>query len=319
MSDKPMTKSTTPQTPAPSKQPSQKAASGRSWSFLVFIFRLLLLGVGGSLAAVIGVAIAQFFPAPYTQDPPFAEKMLQGSQALITQLKHFPQTWSSKPAPVASPTAIPAPSSPAASASPSVPASPAVSDAERQQLQTELAQLQTQLQSLTENSTEPLKDRVGAIQQRIEAIQQRLSSFIASTPGSAQSSTPLVAPAATSTLSGESQLMVTLPSDALFTEDQKTLRPGTEAILDTIATDLQRYPGATIQVGAHTDNQGSADGDRTLSFEQAKTIEQYLMGKLGDKYHWITAGYGHSRPLTDDTSPINRQRNRRIEIVIAPK
>jgi OmpA-OmpF porin, OOP family len=321
MSGERMTKSTTPQTPAAPKQPAPKAASGRSWAFLVFIFRLLLLGVGGGLAALIGVAIAQFFPAPPTQEPPFAEKVVQGSQSLLTQLKQLPQTWSHPQSP-ASPSPASSPNTPAASspqaASPAPQSSP-LSDAERQQLQNELTQLQTQLQTLTENSTEPLKDRVAAIQSRIQAIQQRLSSFTAAPGAATQNGAPLVAPAAASLLSGDNQLMVTLPSDALFGDDQRTLRPGTEPILDTITADLQRYPGATIQVGAHSDNQGSADSDRTRTFEQAKAIEQYLAGKLGNKYHWITVGYGHSRPVADSSSPINRQRNRRIEIAISPK
>lgn len=311
-----MTQSSTPSTP-PAPQPPQPQRSIRSQpnrlhSFLVVVFRLLLLGVGGGLAALVGIAVAQFWPSRPTQDPPLVEKARQSVQSMVEQVQQLPQRWNSSPSPEAvSPSPSPTAASPSASPTPAP-----VSDTERQQLQTELTQLQAELQTLTQKTAQPLEDRVQALQQRIQAIQERLSSFTATAAAPAGSPT-LVAPAATVT-SGN-QLMVTLPSDALFEADQTTLRAGTEQILNAILTDLQRYPDATIQVAAHTDRQGDAERDRLRSYEQATLVKQYLASKLGDSYHWITVGYGHSRPLADDSSPINRQRNRRVEIVIDPQ
>jgi OOP family OmpA-OmpF porin len=305
-----MTKSSMTPTPDLPRQQIPRPSTNRGWFLLVLIFRLLLLGVGGSLAAVVGIAIAQLLPGQL-QEPPLVEKAIQGSQSLLTELKQLPETWSGKTPKAVAPSATPSPQT--------VQSSP-VSETERQQLQNELTQLQAELQTLTESSTKPMETRIQPIQKRIQTIQQRLNAFTAAPGASASQTTePVVAPATTSTLSGQTQLMVTLPSDALFSTDQKTLRPETKAILDSITGDLKQYSGATIRVGAHTDQQGSVEGDRVLSFEQAKTVEQYLSSKLGDDFHWTVVGYGHNQPLANDSAPVNRQRNRRIEIVIDPQ
>lgn len=321
-----MTQSSTPSTPpTPTKSRQRRSAASGLHALLVLIFRLLLLGVGGSLAALAGIAIAQFYPARQTSEPPLVEKVMQGSQSVMTQIRQLPERWSGQPASKESPSPSAAPNTPnsTSQALPSPDAnspnagnpnasSPDANSAERQQLQNELTQLQAELQTLTQKSSEPLEERVQAIQKRIQTIQERLNAFTAPKP---PQETILVAPA---TSTAGNQLMVTLPSDALFGSDQQGLRSGSEGILNTIVADLQRYPKATIQVAAHTDNQGSAQSDRLRSYEQATAIKQYLSSKLGNDYRWITVGYGHSRPLADDSSPTNRQRNRRIEIVIQP-
>ncbi len=298
-----MTKSPTTSSPT---LPQSEAVSPARWSwgraFLTLLFRLLLLGVGGSLAAAVGIAVAQLYSGQI-QEPPLAEKLLQSTQSLIGSIKQLPNDWQGQPE------TAPSPSASSISAAPSE-ATP-LSATERQQLQTELTQLQAELQTLTSNSAEPLADRVQPIQQRIQAIQSRLSTFT-SAPATSET---FIAP----TSSNNHQLMVTLPSDALFGTGQTSLKPGTEAIFNSILTDLQRYPGATIQVGGHTDNQGDSTADRQRSTEQAKAVQQFLATRLGEDIHWVTVGYGANRPLAANDTPTNQQRNRRIEIVIEPK
>ena len=113
-----MTPSSTPQPSAPPKRQPSQPSRGRGWGFLVLIFRLLLLGVGGSFAALAGIAIAQFHPAPQTQDPPWVEKVVRGSRSVWAELEQIPTILglappSASPSPSASP--LPAGSSPAAS------------------------------------------------------------------------------------------------------------------------------------------------------------------------------------------------------------
>lgn len=300
-----MTKSPTAQTPELQKKPTRSNSWSWGRSLFTLIFRLLLLGVGGSLAAAVGIAVAQLYPAQ-TQEPPFVEKLMQSSESLFENLKQLPSTWNQKQE--TPPDVAPSASAPAPTAAATAP----LSDTERQQLQTELTQLQAELQTLTSSSTEPLANRVQELQKRIQAIQERLSSFTANPTAP----TTFVAPA---TSNQANRLMVTLPSDALFNPGQTTLRSGTETILNSILTDLKRYPGAAIQVGGHVDQQSAAETDRQRSLEQAKAVQQYLSTKLGDQIHWVTVGYGHSRPLAADDSSTSRQRNRRIEITIDPE
>ncbi len=113
-------------------------------------------------------------------------------------------------------------------------------------------------------------------------------------------------------------MLVTLPSDALFESGAVTLRSDTAAILDSILIDLQRYPDASIQVAAYTDQQQSAELDRQKTLEQARAVQKYLAGQMDQSIHWATVGQGHNRPLAPDDSAISRQRNRRVEISIVP-
>lgn len=326
-----MTKSSTsPTTDVPASQPRR---SSWNWgrALLVLIFRLLLLGVSGSLAALLGIAIAQLYPGKITE-PPLAEKLLQGSQALTDNFKQITQTKSSPGgvAPGVAPTnatpSNPAPITTLPPASPSAQsASPQLSDADRQQAQTELSQLQGELQKLNDRAA-VLAGRVGSsgaatsLEERLQTIQRQLDpNAPAPTVSSAQPQNQSVLAPTTSTLAENGQLMVTLPSDALFVENQTTLRPETSVLLDTIVTDLRNYPGATIQVAGHTDSQGAGADDRSRSFEQATAVAQYLSNQLGEDYRWMVLGYGSSRPVADNTSDLNRQRNRRIEIVIDPQ
>ncbi|HEY9644328.1 MAG TPA: OmpA family protein [Coleofasciculaceae cyanobacterium] len=311
-----MTPSLTPQ-PAPPKRQSPPPAPGRGWGFLVLIFRLLLLGVGGSFAALAGIAVAQFHPAPPTQDPPWVEKVVQGSRSVWAELEQIPTILGLAP-----PAASPAPS---ASPLPAGTRSPAaqLSEADKQKLQADLTQLQNELTKLRDrpqiSEDERAKQSV-ALEERIRTIQQQLNptGFAAPMISPTPTDQPGVPPA-TSRVSGRDTLLVTLPVDALFSKNQTALQPGSATILDTILTDLQRYPGATIRIGAHSDNQGSEGDDRARTFEQAAAVEQYLATKLGKDYHWMVAGYGHSKPLANDGTDISRQRNRRIEIVIEPR
>lgn len=333
-----MTESSTPpvtETPKRRKPARQQPPShGFGRGLLVFIFRLLMLGVSGSLAALLGIAIANLSPGN-VQEPPFAEKLLQGSQALWQSVTRLPQSWQppasrrSSTSPVTpqpdadSQTTLPAP--PEAEPSPQADP-PELTEADRQQVQTELTQIQTELQQLNNRAAE-LETRVGTagagspLEERLQTIERQLDPDAAPLPSPSPSpveNQSLIAPATTTLSSSGEVLTITLPSDALFGTDQVSLRPETSAILNTITTDLQRYPGATIRVVGHTDSQGSSADDRSRSFEQASAVAQYLSQALDDSYQWIVVGSGSNNPLAENTTPINRQRNRRIEIVIDP-
>jgi OmpA-OmpF porin, OOP family len=325
-----MTPSLTPQPSTSSQQKPPQTSTG--WGFLVFIFRLLLLGVGGSFAALAGVAIAQFHPAAKTQEPPIVEKVVQGGRALWSELEQVPTTLGLAPPTPQSPGAIA--SSPVAS--PALPSTPSLSEADKQKLQVELTQIQgelTKLRDLPQITEDERAKQASALEERIRALQQQLDPTGFAVPmvppaGGVAPSSASGIPPATSRVSGRDTLLVTLPTDALFgrtqaggqtSGDQTTLQPSSQAILDTILTDLQRYPGATIRVAAHSDNQGSEGSDRARTFEQATAVEQYLSGKLGKDYHWTVVGYGHSKPLLEDSTDVSRQRNRRIEVVIEPR
>ncbi len=272
---------------------------------LVLLFRLLLLAVGGVIAALLGVAIATVRPGT-TPNKPMVAKLLQ----LPGDMKNPPTTPNN-----ATPTEQTSPESEAAA----VPTAPKLTAEQRQKLQAELNQLQAQLKSLRDR-TAALESRVGssasteALETRIQVLTQQLKA----TPKPQQTREAAAevdrVPSTISTsLISPDTLTATLPSDALFQDSDATLRPEARLILDKLVAELQNYPTATIRIAAHTDGAGEAKNNRVLSFRQAQAVEQYL-SRL--KNRLFVVGYGETRPLAPNDTKINLQRNRRVEISV---
>ncbi len=288
---------------------------GKGLFLLSLIFRLLLLGVGSGFAWVLGMAVAQIYPSS-TAEMPLAERLLRQTQNLTSGLKRAPAT----PIPaLPSPTAAPSPQS-------------QVSPAQRERLQSDLRQLQGELNALI-GRTAALESQLGAsrptetLEKRLQLMSQELAAAeTAASPTPALPAiggTPTPQPVTAVQQEGNNPvfagdaLMVTVPSDVLFDTGSISLRAGTNAILDNLVADLRNYENATVRVAGHTDDAGEEAENRNLSFARAQAVAKYLSGVLGQKYHWVSIGYGESRPSVDNSSDANRQRNRRIEVAIS--
>ncbi|MBE9120061.1 OmpA family protein [Tychonema sp. LEGE 07199] len=295
----------------PSIPPTRVSKSrGKGLFLLSLIFRLLLLGVGSGFAWVLGMTIAQIYPSNSVQMP-IAERLLRLTQNLTPS----PQRAPARPIPaLPAPTATPSPQS-------------KINSALREKLQVDLRQLQGELNALI-GRTAALESQLGSsrptetLEKRLQLMSRELAA-----PESAASPTPVLPPSSSQSLNpktvnnsvfGRDGLMVTLPSDVLFDTGSISLRAGTSAILDNLVADLGSYQGATVRVAGHTDDGGEVVENRNVSLARAQAVVQYLSGAIDRNYHWVAIGYGESRPLVDNSSDINRQRNRRIEVAISP-
>lgn len=263
---------------------------------LVLIFRLLLLTVGGGIAALVGVAIAFRYPNP-TPKEPLAAQLLQSWEQNINPKKNSSQT--------ATPTALPVTESPTPISQPTP-----LTSAQRKKLETELKQLQTQLNNARRKGN---RNAIAPLEKQIQTLEQQLKGTPQPSPNNQTEVQTL--PASTPFFSADSP-KVSIPSDALFEDRQAILRPESAAILFKIASELKNYPGTTILIAAHTDGVGEAKENRTISFRQAQAVEQYLSSLLGKQYHWLVVGYGETKPLVPNDTATDLQRNRRMEIAI---
>jgi outer membrane protein OmpA-like peptidoglycan-associated protein len=275
------------------------------------IFRLLLLGVGGIVAGLVGVAIAQFYPAPArsVEQPPLLEQIFRQSHDWTRTLRRLIPKASD-----ASPSTSPDSASPPVS---SRPIAPSLTTTERQNIQTQLTTLQTELTVLGDRTT-TLETQLGQLHSPapLEIRLQNLVQLLSPTSTASPVSDP-IAQQATAT-DATDNLQVTLPSNALFAADQTSLRPDSQSLLTAVVSELRRYPRATIRIAAHTDAQNQAAAARDRSFVQAQAVEQYLSQSLGNQYHWFVIGYGQTQPVAANDTVSNRQRNRRVEIEIEP-
>lgn len=293
-------------TKAKEKEVVEKSSSmGRF--LLVFCFRLLLLIVGGSSAALAGIWFATVSPAK-TPNKPLVAKILP----LPGDVK--------KPEPeLNNPTVTEQASSEPEVA---IPPAPKLTPQQRNKLQTDLKQLQTQLKSLSDRTT-ALEKQLGsnnsqeALETRLQVIAQQIKPNPSLQKPTATAPAPAVDLTSSSVaLISPETLTATLPSDALFQDNQAAFRPEARLILDKLSAELQKYPNSTVRITAHTDGAGEASNNRVLSFRQAEAVTEYLTGALGNKYHLVAIGYGETRPIAPNDTQINLQRNRRLEISV---
>jgi len=282
------------------KTSPDKSSSRHPW-LLVLIFRLLLLGVGGGLALILGILFANVYSNPSPEKP-----------LLIKLLERLENK-----TPVISPDTSP-PVAPSTTNS-----SLQLTPVQQQQAQAELTQLQNQFRALSD-AVAALESQLGIrgsnefLDTRLQAIALQIQGVPAAS-SNAQSlgrvSANQIGASSVSIVQSD-KLKVTLPSDLLFEESNSILRSEAGLILDKIVADLRKYPSSTIRIGAHTDSNGEGEDNRELSFRRAKAVEQYFANALDAQYRWLVVGYGGTRPLVaNDTAP-NEQRNRRIEIAV---
>lgn len=110
-------------------------------------------------------------------------------------------------------------------------------------------------------------------------------------------------------------LIVNLP-DILFDVDKATLKPQAREVLSKVCGILQVAGDYNLSIEGHTDSTGSEDHNQLLSERRAKTVNDYLTN-CGLKADALTSmGFGEIQPIAPNDTAENRQRNRRVEIVI---
>jgi OOP family OmpA-OmpF porin len=85
------------------------------------------------------------------------------------------------------------------------------------------------------------------------------------------------------------------------------------ATLQTRLRALLQVAGVNIQVAGHTDNQGSASSNLTLSQQRADAVVAYLVGKGVPAGQLTATGFGLTQPIASNDTPEGRAQNRRIE------
>ncbi|MEG1572904.1 MAG: OmpA family protein [Bacteroidales bacterium] len=86
--------------------------------------------------------------------------------------------------------------------------------------------------------------------------------------------------------------------------------------LDKLWIFLQKNWEIRIEISGHTDNQGSATYNQTLSENRALAVKKYLETKGIPASRLTAVGYGFSKPLDTNDTPEGRAQNRRTEIKI---
>lgn len=87
-------------------------------------------------------------------------------------------------------------------------------------------------------------------------------------------------------------------------------------IIDSVAAALQTCSAFAVAIGGHTDDNGNAEVNKTMSQERADRVRAGLIDR-GISENLVTAkGYGPEQPLVQGSGPETDAANRRIEFKI---
>jgi outer membrane protein OmpA-like peptidoglycan-associated protein len=120
------------------------------------------------------------------------------------------------------------------------------------------------------------------------------------------------------------EIRIEMPADVLFDFDKAEVRPDAAQVLGQAAQLLRRHSGRRIVIEGHTDAKGNDQYNQQLSERRAQAVKKWLQEREGLKRMvFETRGWGSKRPVAPNTKPDGtddpegRQKNRRVEIVIA--
>jgi outer membrane protein OmpA-like peptidoglycan-associated protein len=118
-------------------------------------------------------------------------------------------------------------------------------------------------------------------------------------------------------------LLVNLPENILFDFDKSEIRPDAKTTLTKVNELLQSYKNAPVTINGHTDSKGSEDYNLTLSEKRSQAVKEYLQKNFKVSEARLEAkGFGETKPVVPNNNPdgsdnpANRQKNRRVEILI---
>ncbi|MCG1022019.1 flagellar motor protein MotS [Sutcliffiella horikoshii] len=119
----------------------------------------------------------------------------------------------------------------------------------------------------------------------------------------------------------ERGIVLVLEEKVLYETAEARILPIAHPFLDKVGTLLNKIPNL-VKIEGHTDNRPiSTDkfpSNWELSAARASSVIRYLVDSHDlDPERFIAVGYGDTRPIVENTSSENYQKNRRVEIVIS--
>ena len=102
----------------------------------------------------------------------------------------------------------------------------------------------------------------------------------------------------------------------LFESGKSVLTAGSYTELDHLLTIMNENAQMKIEISGHTDKTGSEPLNSKLSEARAKAVVDYLVKKGIDRTRMEFKGFGSLQPISDNSTPAGRAKNRRVEFKI---
>jgi len=111
------------------------------------------------------------------------------------------------------------------------------------------------------------------------------------------------------------RLVIPIRSDELFRGRETMVAAGREAVLDSVAALVKKYPTYPVQVIGYTDSRGRSGELLALSLARAQTVYSALIVRGVDARRIVVSGQGSSEAISDNRTTTGRAQNNRVEVV----
>ncbi len=99
-----------------------------------------------------------------------------------------------------------------------------------------------------------------------------------------------------------------------FDTGKSEIKTETQPIIEQLA-EMMTNTDFKISIEGHTDNVGSAEGNKTLSLNRAKAVMNAIAAKGISATRLSSLGWGQEKPVADNRTEDGKAKNRRVEIV----
>ncbi len=99
-----------------------------------------------------------------------------------------------------------------------------------------------------------------------------------------------------------------------FETGKAILKPESYPMLDEVVDIINQYPDYDLRMAGHTDNVGGDQYNLQLSQNRVDAVKNYLINKGIAAGRLDATGYGKTKPIATNATPIGRALNRRVEL-----
>ena len=101
-----------------------------------------------------------------------------------------------------------------------------------------------------------------------------------------------------------------------FASGKDIIKETSYSSLEELAGLLNKKKTWRIKISGHTDNVGKPNSNMILSQKRAEAVKNLLIGRGVPEDRIIVRWYGQTMPIADNKTPLGRQMNRRVEMLI---
>lgn len=160
--------------------------------------------------------------------------------------------------------------------------------------------------------------QIGSLDSRMSGVEGKLGQFdgrLGEVDAKAERALSAIA-----NLRLERKIVIDMKDGANFAFNSSALPASAQREIDGFLSDLKGDTGdgaAMFVVAGHTDNVGNDEYNYELGKKRADAVSRYLITqKKLDPMRVLPVSYGESSPVSDNSTPQGRAKNRRVEILV---